>query len=331
MLFRSVNDDTNRKRKVDDKDAFIIVTININIMGKEKVKNVVDNITKSMIEQGHDGGDRPDIMFIQETKIGNINTRNTIIKEMASYGYEMHHNPVLSITFDYKHGNCVLIKKGSKLLTNGRFESFDWDIEGRICIWNCLYGIFIGIHAATHNTKPSNTRKYIHSDIVIQKRFIHREIFDRNIRKYIEEKRKTRTVITLGDFNMSSQSIDSSAGLWDSPAYNSCRSRHNDLKSSCHLVDIWRSRNVIEEERYTSWINHLDEPSQARIDLILIPSYLDNEVQYIEIMDNVNFCYDGKKKLRYGLDHVPVVMKITLLPDIPYNRNEASNNKRVAR
>ena len=48
-------------------------------------------------------------------------------------------------------------------------------------------------------------------------------------------------------------------------------------------------------------------------------------------MDNVNFCYDGKKKLFYGLDHVPVVMKIALLPDKPHNRNEASNNKRVAR
>lgn len=285
------NDGTNRKRKVDDKDTFIIVTININIMGKEKVKNVVDNINKSMIEQGHDEGDRPDIIFIQETKIGNINTRNTIIKEMASYGYEMHHNPVLSRTFDYKHGNCVLIKKGSKLLTNGRFESFDWDIEGRICIWSCLYGIFIGIHAATPTIKPDNARKYIHSDVIIQKRYIHREIFDRNIRKYIEEKRKTRTVIALGDFNMSSQPIDSSAALWDSPAFTSCRLRHNDLKSSCHLVDIWRKRNVSEEKRYTSWINHLDKPSnmQARVDLILIPNYLDNEVQYIEIMDKSLF------------------------------------------
>ena len=349
----SSSSNSSRKRSlihdvdVGVKESFLVVTINIDDLTKEKVKKVIENISRSMVDEGHEGSN-PDIIFIQETKVideENVKIGNgskcielqkklkEISKEMDDLGYILHHHPILSkntivknnelIALDFKHGNCCIIRKDSKL-KEGCLEIFDWDLEGRVVLWKCQYAIFIAVHAATPNMKPEKSRKYKPSNVEIPKRYEHREEFDKQIEKYISDNRDSSTVILLGDFNCSLLAIDSSAELWEGEHYENCRLRHNTLKKECNLVDIWRIRNPKEVKRYTSWINHLNPPSQARIDMILVPQSQQHDVQYIEIMDNSNFCYEvgGLKKVKHELNHVPVVMKISL---------SSKSNKRVAR
>jgi len=340
------NSNSSRKRSlihdvdVGVKESFLVVTINIDDLTKEKVKKVIENISRSMVDEGHEGSN-PDIIFIQETKVIDKDSKeklDKISKEMDDLGYILHHHPILSkdtiiknnelIALDFKHGNCCIIRKDSKL-KEGYLEICHWDLEGRVVLWKCQYAIFIAVHAATPNMKPLKSRKYKlennkPSNVEIPKRFKHREEFDKQIEKYISDNRDSSTVILLGDFNCSLLAIDSSAKLWESEHYSNCRLRHNTLKKEYNLVDIWRLRNPKEVKRYTSWINHLKPPSQARIDMILVPQSQQHDVQYIEIMDNSNFCYEvgGLKKVKHELNHVPVVMKISL---------SSKSNKRVAR
>ena len=327
-------ENADRKRSCNDgtKDTFIIVTINIDDLKIDKLISVVENIAETMVEQDHEGGN-PDLIFIQETKLASKGAVAKVRAQIEQLGYFMHHNEILSNRYEFKHGNCLLVKKQSKLNDGGSFETFDWDLEGRVVVWKCNYGIFLGVHAATPNKKPDKATRYRNSRTLIPKRYEQRQAFDNNIQNYIKNNREQRTVIIVGDFNVSLEARDSSGKLWSTEHYEKCRERHIKLKNDCHLVDIWRFRNPTTLRRYTSWINHLEPKSQARIDMILIPRTLENDVQYIEIMDNDNFCNgargDINRTVKFNLNHVPVVMKMALAPDMVDNRTASSDIKRI--
>jgi len=106
-----------RKRKLDDNDDnFIVVTINMNVLTLLKIENVVNNIEEIMDRRGsysdRYSDNRPDIIFIQETKLSEqifTNIKNTMMNN--EYPYEIFHNPVYFNNFNYIMEHAYLYGK----------------------------------------------------------------------------------------------------------------------------------------------------------------------------------------------------------------------------
>jgi len=305
---------SNNKRKSNNERAstFTIVTCNIDRLTINKVTEIYENIAA---ELGDD--DRADLIFLQETKIEESYVTNIKTAMLNNCGYQLHHNHVFSNSNEYKHGNCVLIRQGCPL-SEGNLQSLSWDVEGRLVVWDCPYGVFIGIYAATPNQFPDDGRCYDNGS-PIPKRYEHRKNFDNELTNFVKLKQnENRKVFLLGDWNTCLDLKDTTDDKQWSGSYKDCRVRHNQLKADRNLIDIWRERNPDEIGRYTSWVKHLKSGKKAwvRIDMILIPKDLRNAVEYIEIMDNRRFLRgergDINRGPKYELDHIPVVMKISL-------------------
>jgi len=314
----------NKKRKsyvsLNDPVEFTFVTINIDELEFNKIENTINAITASL----NDPNNKPDIIFIQETKLeDNKDVLLELKKELKDYEYEMYHNSIYSNCIEFKHGTCVLVRRNSQLMEGAHFETtFDWDVEGRVVVWKSKYGTFVGVYAATPNLKPKDVRIYSNTDLEIPKRYIHREEFDKKLKSYLKsEQHKGHTIIIMGDWNCCLDVMDTSKGiLWESAKYKKCQARHNELKDELKLIDIWRYRNPKDQNRYSSRVTHLKgkKPSLVRIDMILIPKSLNDNVIYIDIMDNGNFLTgdrgDVSKQFKHKLNHLPIVMKIRLSP-----------------
>ena len=307
---------SNKRERINERastsSTFTIITCNINGLTIDKVTDIYENIAAELGD-----GDRADMIFLQETKMEARHATNLKTSLLNNCRYHLHHNHVFSKSNEYKHGNCVLVRQGSPL-SEGNLQSLPWNVEGRLVIWNCPYGVFIGIYAATPNSKPDDGRCY-GNGIKIPRRFEHRKNFDNELNNFVKiNQEQNRKVFLLGDWNTCLDLKDTTdMKLWPGK-YAECRGRHNELKANRNLIDIWRERNPKETGRYTSWVKHLESKAWTRIDMILIPKDLKDAVEYIEIMDNRRFLAGGrgdvKKGIRRidGLDHLPVVMKIAL-------------------
>lgn len=107
-----------RKTAPSMRNDFVFVTINIHKITSEKVNIVIYEVDKKL-------GIKPDIIFVQETKLTQAPFKN------IAEGYCMHHNSVWTDYEEYKHGNCVLVRTDSPL-AGGNLIKLNWDLEGRI-------------------------------------------------------------------------------------------------------------------------------------------------------------------------------------------------------
>lgn len=310
-----------RKAATTSRNDFVFVTININKITSKKVNTVINEVDMKLRT-------KPDIIFVQETKLTQAPFKN------IAEGYCMHHNSVWTEYEEYKHGNCVLVRTDSPL-AEGNLINLDWDLEGRIVAWDTPYGIFVGVYAATPNNSPSDGRSYTGNITeMIPKRYEHRKDFDEKLQKFLREQQviNRRTIIALGDWNVVSVAEDSTTddpegtAMWGGN-YKKCKDRDHNLCKDLNLIDIWRQKNP-NLKSYTSFVGHLKDKNKnptklwVRIDKILIPKVLEMDVKRIDIMFNSTFVVDVDnifEGCKDGFDHVPVVMKISLVEDRVYD------------
>lgn len=167
---------------------------------------------------------------------------------------------------------------------------------------------------------------------MIPKRYEHRKDFDEKLQKFLSDQQDNnhRKIILLGDWNVVSEENDSTTAMWGGE-YEASRVRHQKLCKDLNLIDIWRQQNP-DLKSYTSFVGHLkNRKSWVRIDKILIPKELEKDVENIDIMFNSTFVVDVDnifEGCKDGFDHVPVVMKISLVEDRVVDNDDEGQTKK---
>lgn len=288
-----------------------VASININKITRRKFEATVVGMTAAPRKQ-------PDIIFVQETKIENA-AEEGAARAILSNEYDFHHNAVYCNYKQFKQGCGVFVRRASPIFSAGAgfLRHFDWDIEGRVCVWDAgAFGLFVGVYLPTPNMKREKDAD--HNEIADKLRgFERRRIIDDKLSLYLRQNKGRVTVVT-GDFNVAQAAIDSKSKMWTGQ-YDTARSRFAKLFiEELELRDSFRVMHP-HAKKVTSLITHTGELMMARIDLVLVPQRLlnDNRLRAADVLDSPYFVPSDevvktRQKWNYGLDHLPVVATLML-------------------
>lgn len=257
-----------------------IVTWNVNGLravlqkdkaGKRGTKN--DNVLLELTKE-HD----PDVLCLQETKCPD--------------------DLEVDLPFAYKKILASSTKKGysgvavfSKEAPLRELNDFPHNEEGRVIVLE--YAAFYLANTYTPNSKPDLSRL----DYRIN-------VWEREIRAYMNRLQKKKPVIYVSDFNVAPTEIDIHTVKGNERSHGFTaeeRGGFAELLQQCGLVDAYRALHP-GERKYT-WFSNFGRSRERnkgwRIDTVLLSKQLAGKLQSAEILSDY-----------HGSDHVPVIAQL---------------------
>lgn len=236
--------------------------------------------------------------------------------------FAFHHNEVYLDFGKFKHGCGLFVRLDSPLYTavGAHFvPTFDWDIEGRVCVWDAgALGLFVGVYLPT----PNQYREKDGEGNEIDGKppgYVRRKTIDDNLIQYLQAHIGRVTVVT-GDFNVVQEKFDSSeAKLWTGEYTKVREVFANRFLKGLRLQDSFRVMNP-KSQKFSSLIKHTkkkgEPPILARIDFMLVPGSLFEEGRVLpaDVLDGPYF-RTSEFNWHFKLNHLPVIVTLDLQYD----------------
>jgi exodeoxyribonuclease-3 len=243
---------------------------------KQGKKTSNENVLEILIKEQD-----PDILCLQETRCP---------CDFKVEFKELPYKYILSSTTKKGYSGVAIFSKEKPIKI---YTDFIHNEEGRIIIFE-FYNFYI-VNAYVPNSKSDLSR--------IDYRI---NVWEKEIRDYLNKYQKKKAVIYLGDLNVAASEIDIYNAKSNEKKHGYTieeRTAFADLLDKCKLIDTFRYMHP-KDIKY-SWFSNFAKSRERgigwRIDYILISERLKNNVKNADILSEY-----------FGSDHIPVLLDIDI-------------------